>query len=112
MLTRKTLFAVSLVAVTISGSQGQSSANFPVVGIGPAQWLRLRAIALGPGRGPCQALLSFRDIANAVVGPSLRVNLAVGESSVLEYLPHLSSRLEVRPVAERLSNHSSCFSAM
>ena len=109
MLTRKNLLAITLVAVTIPGSQGQSSANFPVVGIGPAQWLRLHAIALGTDHGPCQALLSFRDTANAIVGPSLQVNLAVGESSVLEYIPYLSSRIEVRPVVEHLSSSLSCF---
>jgi len=37
-----------------------------VVGIGPGQWLRLHAIALGNNQGRCQAALSFRDAMNTV----------------------------------------------
>src|SRR4051812_47352389 len=97
MLTTN-LFATTLLALAIPGARGQGSPQFPVVGIGPGQWIRLRAIALAADSGACQALLSFRDIANAAIGPSRQVDLAAGKSDVLEYIPSLPSRIEIRPV--------------
>jgi len=110
-MTRCLKLSMALMAGTFAPAYSQDNPNFPVAGIGPGQWLRLHAIALGTGQGRCQAALSFRNTANEPVGPSLAVDLTIGKSAFLDYLA-VDVRSEVRPVIEQLSNPSSCFSAM
>jgi cytochrome c peroxidase len=110
-MTRYLKLGIALMAGTISPAYSQKNPSFPVAGIGPGQWLRLHAIALGTGQGRCQASLGFRDTANESIGPSLQVDLTIGKSALLDY-PAGDDRSEVRPVVELLSTPSSCFSAM
>lgn len=99
------------MAGTFAPAYSQNNPNFPVAGIGPGQWLRLHAIALGTGQGRCQAALSFRNTANDPLGASLQVDLTIGKSAFLDY-PAGDGRSEVRQVVEQLSNPSSCFSSI
>src|ERR1700687_4237476 len=110
-MTRYLKLGIALIAGTFAPAYSQNNPNFPVAGIGPGQWLRLHAIALGTGQGRCQAALSFRNTADESIGPSLQVDLTIGKSAFLDY-PAGDDRSEVRPVVELLSTPSSCFSAM
>src|SRR5450631_1126888 len=101
-MTRYLKLGIALMAGTISPAYSQKNFSFPVAGIGPGQWLRLHAIALGTGQGRCQASLGFRDTANESIGPSLQVDLTIGKSALLDY-PAGDDRSEVRPVVELLS---------
>ena len=107
----RTIFLSAITLLAASTAYAQNGPKFPVVGVGPGQWLRLHAIALGNNQGRCQAALSFRDAKNTAAGPSLQVDLTIGKSAFVDY-PATDARSEIRAVVEHLSSPSSCFSAV
>jgi cytochrome c peroxidase len=110
--SHKTLSLLTvMLTAALPAAYAQSSPNFPALGIGPGQWLRLHVIALGTNQGRCQAALGFRDTANIAIGPSKEVDLTIGQSAFLDY-PAGDTRIEVRPAVAHLANPSSCFSSM
>src|SRR5579871_1118537 len=110
MFLRNAFLAVFGITGVVSPAWTQNSAVFPVVGIGPGQWLRLHAIALGTEQGHCLARLSFRNTANEDLGRSLQVDLTLGKSASIDYAA--ADRIEVRAVVEKLLDPSSCFTAI
>ena len=98
--SERCLSVVIAVAGAIFPAWSQDNPVFPVIGIGPGQWLRLHAIALGTGQGRCQARLSFRNTANEDLGRSLQVDLTLGKSALIDY--QAAERIEVRAVVEHL----------
>src|ERR1051326_4764136 len=110
MIRSDVLSVVVALAGAIFPGWSQDNPVFPVVGIGPGQWLRLHAIALGAGQGRCRARLSFRNAANEDLGRALDVDLTLGKSALIDY--EAAERIEVRAVVEHQSNPSSCFTAI
>src|SRR5262252_11012670 len=98
---------VSLLIASSALAVQPGPINFPTLGIGPGQTLRLNAVAVqpGPSQSPaagCVAILSFSDPAGNVMvqpGPT-QINLSPGQAAFLD-LPsgglRLGQRLEARP---------------
>ena len=88
---------------------GPGPIQFPLIGIGAGQTLRLNAVASDPGPvntpAGCAATLSFANPAGAVMvnpGP-IQINLAPGESAFLDFpvqlaLARAGQRIELRPM--------------
>jgi hypothetical protein len=76
--------------------------QFPLVGVGLGQVLRLSAVAHPPG--PCIATLAFVDFNGEPVGPSpMPINLATGQATFLDLpvntaVSFTSTHAEIRPL--------------
>jgi hypothetical protein len=99
------LVCCAIVGIGSAGTAravGPGPVQFPLLGIGRGQTLRLSALAVQPGPINCDATLGFADRAGALLinpGP-IQISLAPGESAFLDVRFGLVGlgRFEVRPM--------------